>query len=86
MLGLAIMPLICVANFSAARAQQTNAAAPVVFVPNFWDPQRRLERPDLAGVRAIRFITDDEYPPFAFQGADGALAGFNVDLVTPISP
>lgn len=84
MLGLAIMPLICAANFSAARAQQTNAAAPVVFVPNFWDPQRRLERPDLAGLRAIRFITDDEYPPFAFQGADGALAGFNVDLARAI--
>ncbi|MFN3889420.1 MAG: transporter substrate-binding domain-containing protein [Beijerinckiaceae bacterium] len=59
-------------------AQQPAPGA--VFVPNFWDPQRRLERPDLASLRTIRFVTDDEYPPFGFAGPDGALAGFNVDL------
>ena len=63
---------------SFSRAQPTEPGA--VFVPNFWDPQRRLERPDLSALRPIRFVTDDEYPPFAFPGADGALTGFNVDL------
>ncbi|MFO0000197.1 MAG: transporter substrate-binding domain-containing protein, partial [bacterium] len=35
-------------------------------------------------MRTIRFITDDEYPPFAFPGADGALMGFNVDLARAV--
>jgi polar amino acid transport system substrate-binding protein len=67
--------------FSFAHAQNSS---PSVFVPSFWDQQRRLERPDLSAVRTIRFITDDEYPPFAFPGADGALMGFNVDLARAV--
>ncbi|QLP98637.1 MAG: transporter substrate-binding domain-containing protein [Rhodoblastus sp.] len=47
--------------------------------PRFFDPARRLAKPDLAG-RTLRILTDDEYPPFGFPAADGSLAGFNVDL------
>ncbi len=54
-----------------------------VFIPGFWDPQRRLERPDTSSLRVIRFVTDDEYPPFGFSGPDG-LAGFNIDLARAI--
>jgi polar amino acid transport system substrate-binding protein len=65
-----------------ARAQVTVAhrpAAPAV-VPGFWDPRRRPERPDLARLTAIRFMTEVDYPPFNFAGPDGNPAGFNVDL------
>lgn len=53
-------------------------------VPNFWDPQRRIEKPDLGNLRVIRFVTEDDYPPFDFIGPDGALTGFNVDLARAV--
>jgi polar amino acid transport system substrate-binding protein len=49
-------------------------------VPGFWDPRRRPERPDLSRIQSIRFLTDIDYPPFDYAGADGNPAGFNVDL------
>src|SRR5579871_4927143 len=49
-------------------------------VPGFWDPRRRPERPDLARLSAIRFMTEVDYPPFNYAGPDGNPAGFNVDL------
>src|ERR1044071_1724799 len=49
-------------------------------VPSFWDPRRRVERPDLSRINGIRFLTEFDYPPFNYTGADGQLAGFNIDL------
>ena len=48
--------------------------------PNLWDPNLRLDTPDLTSVRAIRFLTADDYPPLDFLGPDGALTGFNVEI------
>src|SRR5665647_3097057 len=44
-------------------------------VPGFWDPRRRPERPDLSRIVGIRFLTETDYPPFHYAGADGAPAG-----------
>jgi polar amino acid transport system substrate-binding protein len=55
-----------------------------VFIPRFMDPKIRLERPDLASVRVIRFMTDDEFPPLHFADPEGGLAGFSVDLARAI--
>lgn len=52
--------------------------------PSFWDPGLHAERPDLSGLRAIRFLTDDDYPPLDFALSDGALSGFNVDIARAI--
>lgn len=51
-----------------------------VAVPGFWDPKRRPERPDVSRLGPIRFLTEDDYPPFNFRGSDGQPTGFNVDL------
>ena len=51
-----------------------------VFIPNFRDPQHRLDRPETSSIRDIRFVTEDDYPPFGFALPDGTLSGFNVDL------
>ncbi len=59
------------------------ASAQTGAVP-FFDLSRKPDRPDLAGLRAIRFLTDDDYPPFHFLGPDGQLTGFNVDLARAI--
>ena len=62
----------------AAPAAKQEAAPQAV--PGFWDPRRRPERPDLSRLTVIRFLTETDYPPFNFTGADGNPAGFNVDL------
>jgi polar amino acid transport system substrate-binding protein len=59
---------------------QVPAAGPAVQVPGFWDPRRRPERPDLSRLNVLRFLTETDYPPFNFAGADGQPQGFNVDL------
>jgi polar amino acid transport system substrate-binding protein len=59
-------------------------SAPPVFVPGFWDPKRRPERPDLGRLTAIRFLTEDDYPPFNFKGPDGQPIGFNIDLARAV--
>ena len=53
---------------------------PPVTVPGFWDPRRRPERPDTTRISQIRFLTEFDYPPFNYAGADGNPAGFNVEL------
>jgi polar amino acid transport system substrate-binding protein len=64
-----------------AVAQQT--VQPPRAVP-FFDLARKPEKPDLTAVRAIRFLTEDDYPPFHFLGPDGQLTGFNVDLARAV--
>jgi polar amino acid transport system substrate-binding protein len=51
-----------------------------VRVPGFWDPRRRPEKPDLARISVIRFLTETDYPPFNYAGPDGNPQGFNIDL------
>ena len=55
-------------------------APPPVRVPGFWDPRRRPEKPDLARISVIRFLTETDYPPFNYAGPDGNPQGFNIDL------
>jgi len=62
---------------SAASLAMAAEGAPI---PNFWDPQHRVDRPETSSIRVIRFVTEDDYPPFGFALPDGSLSGFNVDL------
>jgi polar amino acid transport system substrate-binding protein len=52
--------------------------------PGLWDPGLHLERPDISGLRAIRFLTADDYPPLNFARADGSLSGFNVEIAREV--
>lgn len=72
--ALALYPAI------PARAQMP----PAKTLPNFWDLQSRVEKPDTAFLQLIRFVTDDDYPPFGFTAPDGTLTGFNVELARAI--
>jgi len=71
---------LLLAGAGPAPAQDGAALLRDAAVPGFWDPRRRPERPDLSRVQSIRFLTDTDYPPFDYAGADGNPAGFNVDL------
>lgn len=73
------------ALITAALAQsqtqvQTQAKNADVFIPGFWDPKHRPEKPDISRMGTIRFLTEDDYPPFNFKGPNGEVTGFNVDL------
>lgn len=57
---------------------------PRIAVPNLWDPRIRLDRPEPGPPRVVRFLTDDDYPPFHFAGPDGALTGFSVELARAV--
>jgi polar amino acid transport system substrate-binding protein len=87
----AAAPLIVLATLLAVAPDLFGVPAPVraqegvtlpsgAGVPGFWDPRRRPERPDLSRIQSIRFLTELDYPPFNYAGADGNPVGFNVDL------
>lgn len=63
-----------------AQAQPT----PSYVVPNFWDPNVRLERPDPGPPRVIRFLTDDDFPPMHFATPEGGVTGFSVELARAV--
>ena len=70
---------------SAAPPAATQAATPAVTVPNFWNPRSRGERVEAPQTgRAIRFLTDDEFPPLHFAGPDGTPTGFVVELARAV--
>lgn len=71
------------APVQSAQPSAATAADPVA-IPGFWDPRRRPERPDLSRITLIRFLTEIDYPPFNYLGADGQPAGFNVDFARMI--
>jgi polar amino acid transport system substrate-binding protein len=73
-LGLALLAAASgLAHVPAAQAQP-------VAIPNFWDPRARAEKPDLTGLRTVRFMIDDDFPPLHFMGPDGSPTGFSVEL------
>ncbi len=72
------------ANAGDAPTAPTPPAATAPTAPSFWDPSRTPEKPDLTGLRQIRFLTEDDYPPFNFLLPDGQVAGFNIDLARAI--
>jgi polar amino acid transport system substrate-binding protein len=72
---------------AGAQSPRANASVPAndpLAVPSFWDPRRRPERPDLSRINGIRFLTEYDYPPFNYAGADGQPSGFNIDLARAI--
>lgn len=70
-----------------AQAQQApiSTPAPAIAIPNFWNPRARGERVEAPQTgRAVRFMTDDEFPPLHFAGPDGTPTGFAVELARAV--
>lgn len=79
---LRALPALAVSILLAATAAAQEP--PRIAVPNLWDPRIRLDRPEPGPPRVVRFLTDDDYPPFHFAGPDGALTGFSVELARAV--
>jgi polar amino acid transport system substrate-binding protein len=65
-------------------AKVGRAEAQEIFVPRLSDPKRRPEKPALGRMTQIRFLTEDDYPPFHFRGPNGLPIGFNIDVARAI--
>ena len=79
--GLRRATLLVLAGAFLRRARAWRAQH---FQPEFLGPARPAAKPDLTSPRSLRFLTDDDYPPFHFALADGSLAGFDIDLARAI--
>lgn len=53
-------------------------------VPDTWRGDALRPKPDMKGIKRVRFVTDSDYPPFHYYDEVGALTGFNVDLAQAI--
>jgi polar amino acid transport system substrate-binding protein len=81
---VSLTAVVSVTAIGAALAPAHAQQGVGVFVPGFWDPKHRPERPDTARLGTIRFLTEEDYPPFNFKGVNGQPAGFNIDLARAI--
>jgi polar amino acid transport system substrate-binding protein len=80
----AFLGLLCAGLVAHLFTSAVPAVAQEVEVPRFWDPKRRPEKPALGRMTQIRFLTEDNYPPFHFRGPNGLPIGFNVDVARAI--
>jgi len=64
----------------SVKAQESDA----ISLPLMFDLRERLQKPDLASIPRIRFLTTVDFPPFNFIDQSGKLSGFHVDLAREI--
>lgn len=81
---LRFRPSVLAACLLLAFAAGSGPARAGAAIPSFFDPHHPLQKPDLSRIRQIRFLTEDDFPPFNFLLPDGQLAGYNVDLARAI--
>jgi len=78
--ALALQILLAINVFGSihvAKAQSVN-------IPNFWDPQTRVARPDFKNLPRLKFLTTTDFPPFNFIDRKQRLSGFHVELARAI--
>ncbi len=78
-----VLTMLSYAALHQEAFAQTNADnGPTI--PNFFDPQDRLIRPNLNDRPRLRFLTVTDFPPFSFIDPQKRLAGFHVELARAI--
>lgn len=78
--GFAVALVVLWSSGAPAYAQDRSKPR----IPELFDPNQRIQRPDGAQIKSIRFLTTDDFPPFHFALPDGSLAGFDIDLARAI--
>ncbi|MBX3511975.1 MAG: transporter substrate-binding domain-containing protein [Xanthobacteraceae bacterium] len=81
---ICMLAAVLMFSVSGAALPPSHANAQEIYVPRFWDPKRRPEKPNLGRMTQIRFMTEDDFPPFHFRGPNGLPIGFNIDLARAI--
>ena len=85
-LALLLLALILLALLGPAMrpAAAEPGQAPPDRIPDLFAPDHYIPRPDMSAIRAVRFLTTDDFPPFHFALPNGTLVGFDVDLARAI--
>ncbi len=89
LLGAIALLALLMAPFAAKAQAPANGPTRVgppnsIVIPNYWDPNRRPEKPDTSRFGIIRFLTETDYPPFVYPSNDDVPTGFNTDLARAI--
>ncbi len=79
-----LLAVALVQQLPAEAATPLADVPPAPRVPDLFDPDHYIPKPDLSAIRSIRFLTTDDFPPFHFALADGTLVGFDLDLARAI--
>lgn len=74
----AICTLILLGSMLALAALPTGAQEAV---PRFRHADPQAETPDAKSFGVIRFLADEDFPPFSYRNGAGALTGYSVALV-----
>lgn len=82
MKGTSILVSALLAILQLAAVLPVRSAEPQV--PLLWDARERLAKPDLTGLRRLRFLTTTDFPPFNYLDGSGRLSGLHVDLARAI--
>lgn len=75
-----LMALLLAVMLPLAPVWGQEPAAEDEAAPELQEPALRIPKPDLQDLDRIRFVTDNDYPPFNYLDEEGELTGFNVDL------
>ncbi len=79
-LVLLAMVLVLYIGAGPSRGQNISGSN----IPNFWDPNVRLVKPEGLKFNRLRFLTTTDFPPFNFIDRDRRLSGFHIDLARQI--
>ena len=82
-IGRSLQLVLCAVALSLLSFVSAKAADEPV-IPNFWNAQERLIRPNLRTLPRLRFLTVTDFPPFSYIDKDKRLAGFHVELARAI--
>jgi polar amino acid transport system substrate-binding protein len=79
--ALPVLALILTFGSEQATAQ---AYSQSTNIPNYWDPNIRLIKPEGLKISRLRFLTTTDFPPFNFVDRNKRLSGFHIDLARQI--
>jgi polar amino acid transport system substrate-binding protein len=72
--------ILLAAMFAFAPAGAVAQEPDGVTIQSRWHGRGEQSRPDMTGISTLRFVTDNDFPPFNYANDVGQLIGLNVDL------
>jgi len=75
-----VLPLLVVVLLFGSQRGEAQTFQQSTNIPNFWDPNIRIPKPNDFKIDRLRFLTTTDFPPFNFIDRNKLLSGFHVDL------
>jgi polar amino acid transport system substrate-binding protein len=75
-----VLPLLAAISLFGFERSESQTFQQSSNIPNFWDPNIRIPKPEGFKIDRLRFLTTTDFPPFNFIDRNKLLSGFHVDL------